>query len=97
MKTERNYTMALSSACAVCSISQEEMFVGRSEICVDARMLLVGWMSGYGYTEATLSRLTGWSQQRVNYLKNQAALRLTRRVFRDNYDEMTRRMSELIN
>lgn len=96
MKTERNYTLAITAACAVCGISQNELFHGRTEVCVDGRMLLVGWMSGYGYTEATLSRLTGWSQQRINYLKNQAAGRLMRRVFRDNYDDMTRKMTELI-
>ena len=96
MNAENNYTLAVSTACAVCGISQDEFFNGHSEICVDARMLLVGWMSGYGYTEAKLSRLTGWSQQRINYIKNQAATRLIRRVFRDNYGEMTRKMAELI-
>lgn len=96
MKTESNYNLALSVVCAVCDISQEELFNGHSELCVDARMLLVGWMSGYGYTEATLARLTGWSQQRINYLKNHAAERLIRRVFRDKYDDMSRQIATLI-
>lgn len=96
MKTERNYSLALSVACAACGISQEELFNGRSELCVDARTLLVGWLTGYGYTEATLAGLTGWSQQRINYLKNHAADRLIRRVFRDKYDDMTKQMSLLI-
>ena len=96
MKTERNYSLALSVACAVCDISQEDLLYGHSEACVDARILLIGWMSGYGYTEATLAKLTGWSQQRINYLKNHAASRLIRRVFRDKYDDMSRKMVELI-
>lgn len=96
MNAERNYTLAVASACAVCGISQDELLRGRSEVSVDARMLLVGWMSGYGYTEAMLMKLTGWSQQRINYLKNHAAQRLIRRVFRDQYGEMSRRMAEFI-
>ena len=96
MKTESNYNLALSVVCAVCGVSQDEVFKGNSELCVDARILLIGWMSGYGYTEATLARLTGWSQQRINYLKNHAAERLVRRVFRDQYDDVSRQMASLI-
>lgn len=96
MKTESNYNLALSVVCAVCGVSQEEVFKGHTELCVDARILLIGWMSGYGYTEAALARLTGWSQQRINYLKNHAAERHIRRVFRDKYDEMSRKMVELV-
>lgn len=38
--------------------------------CTDARAVLVHTLIGMGYSEGSVSRMTGFSQQRVNSLKN---------------------------
>ena len=95
-RTEHVYTTAVAHACEICGVNHFEFHESRSEAAVDARTLVVGWMTGYGYTEAELQRLTGWSQQRINYLHNIAALRLHRRLFRERYAELANRMGELL-
>lgn len=95
-RTEHIYTTSVAHACEICGVNHFEFHESRSEAAVDARTLVVGWMTGYGYTEAELQRLTGWSQQRINYLHNIAALRLYRRLFRERYAELANRMGELL-
>ena len=95
-KVEHVYTTLAAHAKDLCGITLDEYHHSRTETAVDARMLVVGWMIGYGYTEATISRLTGWSQQRINYLRNAAADRMARRIWREMYHEITRRMVALV-
>lgn len=92
-KIENIYTTAVANACDICGVNYTSYLECRREAAVDARMLVVGWMVGYGVTEATLAYLTGWSQQRINYLKKGAADRLFRRMFKANYEELTAAMT----
>lgn len=94
-KYKKMYTTAVATACDLCGISFSDYCDGRNEAAVDARMLVIGWLTGYGFTESRLAGLTGWSQQRINYIKNHASFRLIRRVFREQYDAMTTEMSKM--
>ena len=92
---EQIYTTAVAHARDLTGVTLDDYHQSNAEAAVDARMLVVGWMTGYGYTEATLRSLTGWSQQRINYLHNAAAMRFTRRVFREMYADLSHRMAAL--
>lgn len=88
------YETCVGNAILMLQIDYAEYRDSRCERAVDARVLVVGWMTGWGVSEAELCRLTGWKQQRVNYLKNLAVVRLHRRLFRLRYEALTRAMNE---
>lgn len=95
MKTaDQLYTLAEAHARALCGLTPSEYRNAHTEAATDARIMVVAWMTTYGHTEATLQRVTGWSQQRVNYLHNAAATRLMRRVYAERYAELSRLMDE---
>jgi hypothetical protein len=93
---EQIYTTAVAHARDLTGVTLDDYHQSNAEAAVDARMLVVGWMTGYGYTEATLRTLTGWSQQRINYLRNASSGRLNRRIFREMYDELTHLMTTVL-
>lgn len=95
-RAEQIYTTAVAHARDLTGVTLDDYHQSNAEAAVDARMLVIGWMTGYGYTEATLRTLTGWSQQRINYLRNAAAARLGRRLFRQMYEELTHQMAAVV-
>ena len=90
------YETCVGNAISMKQISLEEYNESRTERATDARVLAVGWLTGYGYTEADICRLSGWKQQRVNYLKNLAVARLNRRIFCKEYQELTEEMRKML-
>lgn len=57
-------------------MSEEQLFVCRSDRCVTARVVLVDVLVQIGFSESDIVGLSGMSQQRVNSLKNSARYRL---------------------
>lgn len=77
-----------------CELAQ--LYESRKEMYVEARMLLVGWLIGYGFTEGEICKLSGMQQQRVNFLKNEADKRLGHRIlFRQMHAELSEVMAKM--
>lgn len=92
---ESLYAAAMAHAAMLCAITPDNFAHSRTEAAVDARILVVDLMIRRGHTEATLCRITGWSQQRINYLRNAAACRLRRRIFRAAHADLARHIDTL--
>ena len=68
----------MDEVAAIAEVSVNDLLVSRREECVDARVVAVTWLICHDVTERRLSLVLGWSQQRINYLKNMAEARLRR-------------------
>ncbi|MEE1081630.1 MAG: hypothetical protein U0L19_11035 [Bacteroidales bacterium] len=74
-------------------MSVNDLLVSRREECVDARVVAVTWLISNDVTERRLSLVLGWSQQRINYLKNMADARLRRRKVAAIYTALEDRLN----
>jgi hypothetical protein len=64
------YESILTAILDAFGLDRHSVLHSNRQDCVDARSALVHILVGMGYTERGVSRLTGFSQQRVNHLKN---------------------------
>lgn len=67
-------------------LTDEEFENGHSENATDARIVVVGVLVREGWSESEISSSLGWSQQRVNWLKNHWELRMKRKGFRITWE-----------
>ena len=67
-------------------ITKSDLFSSKSDIAVDARIMLVGLLVRDGWSEKEICKATGWLQPRVNWLKNHFDDRMKRRSFRETYE-----------
>lgn len=67
-------------------ISAQELEESLSERAVDARIMVVGMLIREGWSEREICHALGWSQQRVNWLKNHFNDRMKRRGFKVTWD-----------
>lgn len=65
-----------------------ELNNSKSDLAVDARIMLVGLLVRDGWSEGEIVKATGWKQRRVNWLKNHFDERMKRRIFRDAYERV---------
>ena len=75
-RLEDIYRRAVEAVLLVGGMSEEQLFVCRSDRCVTARVVLVDVLVQIGFSESDIVGLSGMSQQRVNSLKNSARYRL---------------------
>lgn len=80
MRKETIYDTCVGNVIEITGCELAHLYESRREDYVEARMLLVGWLIGYGFTEGEICKLSGMHQQRVNFLKNEAKKRLRQRV-----------------
>lgn len=67
-------------------MTDEEFNYSHSESATDARIIVVGVLVRDGWGELEISKSLGWSQQRVNWLKNHWDDRMKRRGFKLMWD-----------
>ena len=67
-------------------LTDEELNNCHSESATDARIVVVGVLVMEGWSEREISSALGWSQQRVNWLKNHFNDRMKRRGFKMVWD-----------
>lgn len=65
-----------------------ELNESKSDIAVDARIMLVGALVRDGWSEGEIVKATGWKQRRVNWLKNHFDERMKRRIFREAFERV---------
>lgn len=65
-----------------------ELNNSKSDIAVDARIMLVGALVRDGWSEGEIVKVTGWKQRRVNWLKNHFDERMKRRIFREAFERV---------
>jgi transposase len=65
-----DYEKLLSILCDAFDVDRSLILSSHRRDCTDARACLVHVLAEEGYTERTISKMTGFSQQRVNALKN---------------------------
>lgn len=70
------YRKVLVCAHEASGLEMGRLLTGRCELAVTARTVVVDVLLGMGMTEAAVVEASGWSQQRVNHLKNAARWRL---------------------
>lgn len=80
MRRETIYETCVGNVLEITGCELTHLYESRKESYVEARMLLVGWLIGYGFTEGEICKMSGMHQQRVNFLKNEAKKRLSQRV-----------------
>ena len=69
-------------------INDRDLNESKSDIAVDARIMLVGALVRDGWSEGEIVKATGWKQRRVNWLKNHFDERMKRRIFREAFDRI---------
>ena len=69
-------------------LTDVELNNSKSDLAVDARIMLVGLLVRDGWSEGEIVKSTGWKQRRVNWLKNHFDERMKRRIFRDAYERL---------
>ena len=79
MNYETIFNKCFAAVVEITGCEASMFFISKREDYVDARMLLVDWLIGNGFTEQEICRLTAMRQQRVNFLKNNATRRLNQR------------------
>lgn len=80
MRRETIYETCVGNVLLLTGCELNQLYESRREDYVEARMLLVGWLIGYGFTEGEICKMSGMHQQRVNFLKNEASKRFNQRV-----------------
>ena len=69
-------------------INDRDLNESKSDIAVDARIMLVGALVRDGWSEGEIVKVTGWKQRRVNWLKNHFDERMKRRIFREAFERV---------
>lgn len=69
-------------------INDRDLNESKSDIAVDARIMLVGALVRDGWSEGEIVKATGWKQRRVNWLKNHFDERMKRRIFREAFERV---------
>ena len=85
----------MDEVAAIAELSVSDLLISRQEECVDARVVAVAWLIRHDVTERRLSLVLGWSQQRINYLKNLANVSLRRRKVAAIYTALEDRLNGL--
>lgn len=97
MRKETIYETCVGNVLLLTGCELNQFYESRREDYVEARMLLVSWLIGYGFTEQEISKLSGMQQQRINHLKNEAIHRLTiRRPLLEMRKELSGMMADLL-
>lgn len=69
MKAAELYQTMAATVCRHTGVGEVDMLESNKEECVDARYLLVHFLSQY-LTDEDISRETGLTRQAVNYIRN---------------------------
>lgn len=69
MKAAELYQTMAATVCRHTGVGEVDMLESNKEECVDARYLLVHFLSQY-LTDEDISRATGLTRQAVNYIRN---------------------------
>lgn len=69
-------------------LTDVELNNSKSDLAVDARIMLVGALVRDGWSEGEIVKATGWKQRRVNWLKNHFDERMKRRIFREAFERV---------
>lgn len=85
----------MDAAASIAEVPARDLLESRQEDCVDARVAAVAWLIRHDVTERRISIVLGWSQQRINYLKNMADIRLRRRKVAAIYTAIEDRLNGL--
>lgn len=69
MKSTELYQAMTAAVCRHTGVSEVDMIESNKEECVDARYILIHFLSQY-LTDEDISRVTGLTRQAVNYIRN---------------------------
>jgi hypothetical protein len=69
MKTGDLYQIMMSTVCRHTGVGELDMIENNKEECVDARYILIYFLSKY-LTDEDISKNTGLTRQAVNYIRN---------------------------
>lgn len=69
MKAAELYQAMAATVCRHTGVGEVDMLESNKEECVDARYLLIHFLSQY-LTDEDISRATGLTRQAVNYIRN---------------------------
>ena len=69
-------------------LTDVELNNSKSDLAVDARIMLVGALVRDGWSEGEIVKATGWKQRRVNWLKNHFDERMKRQIFREAFERV---------
>lgn len=97
MNTEKIYHTCVGNAVNITGCQLRILWMSRRTDYVEARMLIVAWLSGYGLTDVQLADLTGLTRQGVNHLRNTAAFKPQSKRFKAMFAELTAEMSKMIH
>ena len=70
-------------------LTDVELNNSKSDLAVDARIMLVGLLVRDGWSEGEIVKATGWKQRRVNWLKNHLDERMKLRGFKLMWEGIT--------
>lgn len=97
MQTETIYHTCVGNAVNITGCQLRILWMSRRTDYVEARMLIVAWLSGYGLTDVQLADLTGLTRQGVNHLRNTAAFKPQSKRFKTMFAELTAEMAKMIH
>lgn len=87
MKIEDLYTSILQKVISTTEIKEENILKSNKESCVDARYLLIHFLSQY-LTDDEISNVTGIVRQSVNRIRNNFPNRMNKWSLKENLKEI---------
>lgn len=96
MKHEHIYETCHGNVVRLTGCIPTILMLSRRADYVEARKLLVSWLSGYGFTDVQLADLTGLTRQGINHLRNDAAFRTQSARFKAMFAELTAEMAKMM-
>lgn len=90
------YDICVKCVTEVMEIPIEHLWKKNFEYCVDARVLLVHWLTENNFSERRICGFSGQSQQRINRLKNISSDRMLRAYYRKCYENLSNKMNTII-
>lgn len=96
MNTEKIYDTCVRNVANITGCRLRILWMSRRADYVEARKLIIAWLSGYGLTDIQLADLTGMTRQGVNHIKNTAAFAPQSKRFKAMFSELTAEMAKII-
>ena len=87
MKAAELYQNMVAAVCRHTGVGEVDVLESNKEECVDARYILIHFLSQY-LTDEDISRVTGLTRQAVNYIRNHFEQKMNKWSIKSNMSDV---------
>jgi hypothetical protein len=87
MKAAELYQNMVAAVCRHTGVGEVDVLESNKEECVDARYILIHFLSQY-LTDEDISRVTGLTRQAVNYIRNHFEQKMNKWSIKSNMSDI---------